>query len=119
MDRRPRIDTNESFISEPIKPEAGTFDAAAMARGDPGLPAAFVWRGETYRVANVLESWKSTGPDSWGGAERYVRKHWYRIRTTDGSVMKLYFERQARSSRQRKVRWWLHTVDLQGEEEGP
>ena len=111
MDRKPRIDTDESFISEPIKPEAGTFDAAAMARGEPGLPAAFVWRGETYRVANVLESWKSTGPDSWGGTERYVRKHWHRIRTTAGETMTLYFDRQPRSGNTKsRQRWTLFSM---------
>ncbi|NQU41698.1 hypothetical protein HQ520_00320 [bacterium] len=47
----------------------------------------------------------------WSGSgERYVRKHWFRIRTTDGQEMKLYFERQARSAREAKKRWWLHSV---------
>lgn len=111
MDSKPRIDTEESFISEQIKPEAGTFDSAAMARGEPGLPAAFVWRGETYRVAGVLEFWKSTGPDSWGGTERYVRKHWYRIRTTTGETMTLYFDRQPPGGGSKsRQRWTLFSM---------
>jgi len=28
----------EEFVSEPIKPVAGTFDIVGMARGEPGLP---------------------------------------------------------------------------------
>ena len=87
MNDEPGIDTEESFISEPIKPGSGSFASAAMARGEPGLPAAFTWRGREYAVAQVLESWKSTGGDSWGGTERYVRKHWYRVRTTTGEIM--------------------------------
>jgi len=53
---------NEEFISEPIKPVAGTFNSAAMTRGEPGLPERFVWRDTEYTVAEVLEIWKETGP---------------------------------------------------------
>ena len=32
----------EEFVSEPIKPVAGTFDTVGMARGEPGLPGRFI-----------------------------------------------------------------------------
>jgi hypothetical protein len=105
------IDTRESFISEPIAPESGSFALAGMARGEPGLPAAFVWRGKQYAVAGVLESSKSTGADRSGGSERYVRKHWYRVRTTTGEVMTLYFTRQPGAGRRRsRQRWTLFSM---------
>lgn len=91
-------------------PVAGTFDAAGMTRGEPGLPGRFVWRDREYAVAEVLEAWKETGPCRSGSNEQYLRKHWYKIRTDDGTEMTLYFERQARTKRQRKERWWLYTV---------
>jgi hypothetical protein len=81
-----------------------------MATGAPGLPERFVWRGQEYRIEKVVEKWKESSPCRSGGGERYLRKHWYRVRTTDGSQMKIYFERQARSARQAKQRWWLYTV---------
>jgi hypothetical protein len=106
-----RIDSRESFISEPIAPESGTFGLAAMARGEPGLPAAFVWRGKQYTVAGVLKSWKSTGADRSGGSERYVRRHWYRVKTTTGEVMTLYFTRQPPRGRSRsRQRWTLFSM---------
>ena len=117
----------ESFIGEPVVPKPGTFDMAAMARGEPGLPRVFSWRGTEYRVAALMENWKSTGPSVDGGTEQYLRKHWYRIRTTDGREMEICFERQARSSNERKKRWWLFGVSEEdsprrhggrGEEEG-
>ena len=40
----------ERLISEPIEPEPGAFDTAAMSRGEPGLPPSFTWRGLTVRV---------------------------------------------------------------------
>lgn len=100
----------EQFICDPIKPVVGTMDTRAMTRGEPGLPGKFIWRDEEYTVAEVLEKWKETSPCRSGGGERYVRKHWFRIRTTDGREMKIFFERQARSKRQSKLRWWLYTL---------
>ena len=100
----------ERFVSEKIEPVAGTMDRAGMARGEPGLPKRFVWRDQEYTVGEVLETWKETSGCKTGSDEHYVRKHWFRLRTTDGTEMTLYFDRQARSKRQRKSRWWLFTV---------
>ncbi len=101
-------DPRESFVSEPIEPRPGSFDATSMARGEPGLPAAFTWRGAEYTVARVLESWRSYGREP-GGTETYLRKHWYRIETTTGEVMTLYFDRQPRRGRTpAKGRWTLY-----------
>ena len=105
------------FIGEPIKPIADTMDTRRMATGEPGLPRRFRWRREEHEVAEVLEQWRQTGPCRSGSDEQYVRQHWYRVRTTAGVEMKLYFERQARSARERKVRWWLHSlIRPEGEE---
>lgn len=98
----------ESFIGEGIKPEDVSFSAAPMATGRPGLPRSFSWRGKRYAVLAVVEEWKESGPCHHGSGERYVRKHWFRIRTTDDLEMKLYFERQRRSSG--GSRWRLYSV---------
>ena len=102
---------SEEFVSEPIKPVAGTFEPAAMTRGEPGLPGRFIFRDKKYEVTEVLEVWKELGPCRSGGPERYLRKHWFRIRTGNGLIMTLYFERQPRSKRQNKMRWWLYTIN--------
>jgi len=102
---------SEEFVSEPIKPVAGTFDPTSMTRGEPGLPGRFVWRDKEYEVAEVLQIWKELGPCKSGGTERYLRKHWFKIRTGNGLQMTIYFERQARSKLQNKMRWWLYTIN--------
>jgi hypothetical protein len=102
---------SEEFISEPIEPLTGTFDTAAMTRGEPGLPGRFKWRDREYAVVDVIEAWKETGPCRSGGPEMYLRKHWYKIITEDGTEMTVYFERQPRSKRSNKVRWWLYTIN--------
>jgi phosphoribosylglycinamide formyltransferase-1 len=101
---------HEQFVSEQIKPGPGSADATRMAMGEPGLPRDFTWRNQQYHVDQVLEQWKESAPCTHGSGERYLRKHWYLVRTTTGQVMKIYFERQARSKRQARSRWWLYTV---------
>jgi hypothetical protein len=108
----------EEFVGEQISPVAGAIHALGMTRREPGLPRRLIWRGAQYEVAEVLERWKQTGPCTSGSGERYVRKHWYRVRTTDGQEMKLYFERQARRGHQQKSRWWLYTVSAARETTG-
>ena len=105
-----------SFVSEAIQPVKGAVVVGDMAAGGPGLPTRFLWRGEEIAVESVLEAWKETGKDKGGSKERYVRKHWYRILTTGGVEMKIYCDRKARSAREGKKRWWLHS--LVREEEG-
>jgi Family of unknown function (DUF6504) len=99
----------EQFVSESLRPLLAEVDAGRIVAGEPMLPSAFVWRGVKYSVGEVLESWKETGPCAHGSGERYVRKHWYRIRTTAGDEMKIYFERKQRSAREAAKRWWLST----------
>ncbi len=105
---------SEEFVSEPIKPVEGTFDIIAMTRGEPGLPGRFIWRDKEYEVADVLQTWKELGPCKSGGPEKYLRKHWFRIKTKKGLEMTIYFERQPRSKRQNKMRWWLYTINGKG-----
>lgn len=100
---------SKEFVSEVITPVGSSFDTSSMAVGEPGLPMRFCWRGSEYQVARVLETWKTTGGCRHGSGERYVRKHWFRVETTDGSEMEIYFDRQARTRRP-KQRWWLATV---------
>ncbi|HAI12506.1 MAG TPA: cytoplasmic protein [Phycisphaerales bacterium] len=101
--------TTEQFISESITPDKDTLNTTQMARGEPGLPQCFTWRDTQYTVAELLDSWKESGKCTHG-SEMYLRKHWFEIRTVSGEVMKIYFERKARSAKQAKQRWWLYTM---------
>lgn len=101
----------ERFISEPIEPEKGAFAAEGMARGEPGVPRRFTWRGKAYDVAEIIEQWKDTRPCRHGSGERYVGRHWVRVRTTSGDVMRLYFERNPRPDRTGGRRWYLYSIE--------
>lgn len=98
----------ESFIGEPLTPEDLSFDSAGMATGAPGLPRRFTWKSQSFSVLELLEAWKESGACRHGSGERYVRKHWFRVRTTGDLEMKIYCERQARSSG--GSRWRLYSL---------
>jgi hypothetical protein len=103
--------THASFISEAIRPDPATFATGRMAAGEPGLPRRFTWRGKPFEVDAVLRTWRETSPCHHGSAEQYVRKHCYEVRLTTGAVATIYFERQARSAREKCRRWWLLSLD--------
>jgi phosphoribosylglycinamide formyltransferase-1 len=98
----------ETFIGEAIEPEDMSFSVSAMAMGKPGLPQSFFWKGGSFPVLGVLEEWKESGACRHGSGERYVRKHWFRVKTTEDREMRIYFERQKRSSG--GSRWRLYSV---------
>ena len=101
-----------AFISEPILPVDASFDTAGMARGEPGLPRKFRWRKKEFLVAEVLEQWKDHGDCRHGSGERYVRKHGYRVRTSEGAIFRLYFQRSmGRGKLPSKSRWWIQSIE--------
>jgi hypothetical protein len=107
---KPRAD-GQTLISEPITPEPGTFDTAMMSRGGPGIPRFFTWRGKRYEVLGLIETW--TSRERGKGMDRgytYIRKHFYRIKTTSGEIMTLQFDRKPRGERGRE-RWSLFSTE--------
>jgi hypothetical protein len=101
--------TTDQFISEPIQPDRGSFDAAAMARGEPGLPRRFRWRGRDHDITETIEQWISSEAEG-GSGELYLRRHWFKVRTTGGDIMTIYCERQPKPGRSARSRWWLYTI---------
>jgi hypothetical protein len=100
----------ESLISEPIEPLLEELAERPFLAGEPALPSSFRWRGDVYRIESILESWKEYSTGSRSMPERYLKKHWFRLRVSGGTEMKIYFERSVRSKGGAKTRWWLYTV---------
>ena len=105
---------SERFVSAVLRPDPGTVDTVRMSTGEPGLPRQFRWGQQTLEIARVLKTWRETGPCHHGSGERYVRKHWFAVRTTTGEEMQIYCDRQPRRGRNPKARWWLFTIRAQG-----
>ena len=101
-----------SFVSEPITVLDTSFDPAGMALGEPGLPHKFRWRKKAYEVSQVLEKWREFGDCTHNSGERYVRKHSYRVRTSDSTVFHLYFQRTfGRGKFRMRHRWCVFSVE--------
>lgn len=98
----------DEFISEAIIPDETSFGLPASV-GEPALPWRFTWRGRAFVVGEIVRAWKEHEPDrTHGGGELYLRKHWFKLRVDDGSVMTIYFQRQPASRRAARTRWWLY-----------
>lgn len=99
------------FFSEPITPRAGSFDTTRMGRGEPGLPKGFTWRGREHVIVELVGSWKHSSREGGGAGELYLRRHYYKLRMSDGSLWTIYFVRQTPKSGNPKSRWFLYTID--------
>lgn len=107
-----------NFIDEPIEV---IFDRQPALSKSPTCPSGFIWRDETYRVAETLESWvnyerkgnmaRNMRPShrimaakrgSWG-----VGRFHFRVRVTGGRVFELYYDRAPESAGDRKGHWFL------------
>lgn len=78
MEPKPR------FISEEV-------EVRFQEQPGPGPPAAFVWRGKEYKIAEVLSARRELDfKRAW-----WRRRHrdYYLVRTDDGRTFELYFHR--------------------------
>jgi hypothetical protein len=92
------------FVSKPIVPQGGSFDVDTMSHGEPSLPPAFDWEGETLTVRMQRKMWRSFKDDR---GDSYLKRHWFEFETTDGRIAVVYFDRGARRT---EPRWWLYTI---------
>ena len=100
------------FVSEAIRPRAGTFDALGMGRGEPGLPSGFDWRGESLTIVERLAAWKDSSREgSRAQGELYLRRHYYRLLMSNEAVWTVYFVRQTPRSGSPRSRWFLYSVE--------
>jgi len=100
----------KQFVSEAIKPVIETCDTRRMSIGEPGLPMEFIWRGQKVTVTDTLRSWHATGACRHGSCEKYVRKHWFEIKTADHGTMKIYYNRST-LGRTKEMGWWVYTIE--------
>lgn len=98
----------ERLVSQPIRPVDPGDALIAWTVGEPLLPKAFLWQQATIRLEQCLEKWKESAAAE--GGERYVRKHWYRVRLADGRVAKLYCLRRPDHRRKAALRWRLFSL---------
>ena len=100
------------LVSEAITPHAGTSNAARMAGGEPGLPTGFTWHDDSIEIVEQLAAWKQSSREgARAQGDLYLRRHYYRLRMSDGTTWVVYFVRQSPRSGNPKNRWFLYTIE--------
>jgi hypothetical protein len=106
------------FIGEPIQV---SFDRPPEFEKRPPRPDGFTWRGESFRITELLEEWfdfqrrgrmaRNMQPQhaavasqrgSWG-----VGRYYFRVRTQQKRIFELYYDRAPKDADQRKGSWFL------------
>jgi hypothetical protein len=107
------------FIGEAVDVE---FDRLPAFLKKPECPDRFVWRGETHTIVETLNEWHdysrrgrmahnmrpdhariAEGAGSWG-----VGRDYFRVRTNDGRIYDLYYDRSPKRADDRKGGWFLY-----------
>lgn len=98
-----------------------SFDHGPVLTKKPGAPDGFFWEGEDYRISEVLSRWfdyrrrgnmarnmrephlrEAERRGSWG-----VGRFYFRVRTEDGRVFDLYYDRAPKKVADRAGHWFL------------
>ena len=106
------------FIDEPIEVD---FAQPPVFEKRPPCPDGFVWRGQAFRVVELLSEWRdyrrrgrmaaNMRPEhaelaaergSWG-----VGRFYFRVRIEAGPIFDLYYDRAPKGSVNRKGAWFL------------
>jgi hypothetical protein len=106
------------FIDEPIETE---FSGQPLLLKRTGCPAAFLWRGERFAVAELLREWHSYGrrgrmadnmsPAHAAAALRRgsygVGRDYYTVRAEGGRIFTIYYDRAVKDASNALGEWIL------------
>lgn len=106
------------FIQEPVDVH---FERPPAYEKTPGCPQAFTWREQRYEIQALLSEWRDYGRrgrmsgnmrpthaataarrGSWG-----VGQFYFRVRTDEGRIFDLYYDRAPKDVDNRKGAWFL------------
>ncbi len=106
------------FYDEPIEV---FFETPPVREKTPHCPEQFIWRAQSFQIAQVLEEWvdykrrgrmaRNMAPAHLASASRLgswgVGRFYFRIRTTNGRIFELYYDRAPGDADARKGNWFL------------
>mgnify|MGYP000601510516 CR=1 FL=1 len=112
------------FIDEPIKVY---FASEPLLEKDPACPQGFRWQDQDYIITEVLSEWRDYErkgkmahnmiPEharraklrgSWG-----VGRYYFVVRTSQGRIFAIYYDRAPKNVQDRKGKWILHSEQAQ------
>jgi hypothetical protein len=124
--------TRRRFIGEPIQVE---FHGQPLLSKKAGCPVAFRWRGDRHAVAEKLSEWHdyrrrgrmarnmsdAHAKSAALRGSRGVGRDYFTVRTEDGRVFTLYYDRAPHDSSDPAGAWFLFAeiMDRNGEAADP
>jgi hypothetical protein len=106
------------FINQPVEVH---FDRPQLLEKTPGCPDRFDWRDEQFQIVELISEWrdyrrqgrmarnmrpehatKAATHGSWGVGQFYIR-----VRTQQGRIFDLYYDRAPKDVDRRKGAWFL------------
>ena len=107
------------FIGEEVEV---FFDTPPTLSKKPGCPDGFIWQGHKFRVADLLSEWsdfsrrgrfaRNMQPHNQRKAVRSgsfgVGRYYFQVRTTDGRIFELYYDRAPKSVDDKMGSWSLY-----------
>jgi hypothetical protein len=107
------------FFDDPISVE---FDLPPIREKSPTCPDRFTWNGERYQIGEKLAEWSdftrrgkmarnmrpahATVAASRGSLG--VGRFFFRVRTQNGQIFDLYYDRAPKDANRRKGEWFLY-----------
>jgi Family of unknown function (DUF6504) len=107
------------FIAETIEVE---FNVPLLREKTPTCPDRFTWHAETYQIVETLAEWSDF--TRRGRSERNMRpshaalaaghgslgvgRFFFRVRTQDGRIFEIYYDRAPKDAQHRKGSWSLY-----------
>lgn len=112
------------FIDEPIDV---IFDSPPPLEKSPPCPQGFIWRGEMYRIVELVAEWKDFRrrgrlgrnmiPPHLSRASRIgslgVGRFYFQVRIADSRVFEIYYDRGIVDADDRKGSWVLLSERLE------
>ncbi|MBN2085717.1 MAG: hypothetical protein JW748_10890 [Anaerolineales bacterium] len=112
------------FIGEPIQTE---FSGQPLPTKKSGCPVAFTWRGERFAVTGLAAEWHdytrrgrmalNMKPAHAQAASRRgsrgVGRDYFTVRTENGRVFTLYYDRAPGSIADSAGEWWLMSEETE------
>jgi hypothetical protein len=106
------------FYVEAIEP---IFDEPPLLIKSPDCPDGFLWRGQSYRVVELLAEWhdyrrRGRMADNMQSTHARVAasrgslgvgRYYFRVRVEDGKVFEIYYDRAISNAGDRKGHWFL------------
>lgn len=106
------------FISESVEVY---FEKPPLLEKVPGCPDGFTWREDYHAIVESISEWDDTRrrgrmahnmrPTHTSTAERRgswgVGQYYFRVRTTEGRIFDLYYDRAPKNADNRKGAWFL------------